>query len=178
VLDILKANRMHATLFMIGQNARSYPRLVRRVVAEGHTVGNHTFSHPHMNDLSATRQAAQLDAGTRAISAAVRGGYKPCFFRPPYGAYNSTTVRLARARGMSTVMWSHDTRDWTTPLRPSSSFQRSIVYRATHPVTLHPDVLMHDGSPGNYRQNTVNSVRRIITFYKSRGYRFTNPAGR
>jgi peptidoglycan/xylan/chitin deacetylase (PgdA/CDA1 family) len=48
VLDILKANRMHATFFMIGQNARSYPRLVRRVVAEGHTVGNHTFSHPHM----------------------------------------------------------------------------------------------------------------------------------
>ena len=178
ILDILKANRVHATFFMVGQYARSYPRLVRRVVAEGHTVGNHTLTHPHMNDLSATRQASQLDAATRAISAAVPGGYKPCFFRPPNGAYNSTTVRLARARGMSTVLWTHDTRDWTTPLHLSSSFQRTIVYRATHPVTLHPNVLTHDGSPGNYRQNTVNNVKRIITFYKSRGYRFTNPAGR
>ena len=178
VLDILRANRVHATFFMIGQNARSHPRLVRRVVAEGHDVGNHSNTHPHMSRLSVTRQAAQLDAATRAISSAVRGGYKPCFFRPPYGDYNSTTVRLARARGMSTVKWSRDTKDWTTPPHLSSSFQRTIVYNATHPRTAHPDVLMHDGSPGNYRQNTVNSLKRIISFYKSRGYRFTDPVGR
>ena len=87
-------------------------------------------------------------------------------------------MSLARTRGMSTAMWSRDTRDWETPLYLSSSFQRSIVSRATSPVPYHPNVLMHDGSPGNYRQNTVNSVQRIITFYKDRGYAFTNPAGR
>ncbi|MCE0486967.1 hypothetical protein [Ornithinimicrobium sediminis] len=50
--------------------------------------------------------------------------------------------------------------------------------RATSPVAYHPNVLMHDGAPGDYRQNTVYSVQRIITYYKSRGYRFTNPSGR
>ncbi len=178
VLDLLKANHVHATFFMVGQNARRYPSLVRRVRAEGHAIGNHSYSHPTMTHLSSSGQAAQMDAATRYISAAISGGYKPCFFRPPGGAYNTTTVRLARSRGMSTVTWSRDTRDWTTPLHLSSSFQRSIVYNATHPSSSHPDVLMHDGSPGNYRQNTVNSVQRIITYYKSRGYTFTNPAGR
>jgi peptidoglycan/xylan/chitin deacetylase (PgdA/CDA1 family) len=79
---------------------------------------------------------------------------------------------------MSLVTWSKDTRDWETPPYLSTSFQNSIVSRATSPLRYHPNILMHDGSPGNYRQNTVNSVKRIITFYKSRGYKFTNPAGR
>jgi len=177
VLDVLAAKRVHATFFMLGQNARAYPRLVRRVVREGHTVGNHSQTHPQMTELSTSRQATQMDSATRAISAAVGGGYRPCFFRPPSGDYNNTTVRLARARGMSTVVWSHDTRDWATPLHLSASFQRTIVYRATKPLSRHPDILMHDGSRGNYRQNTVNSLRRIITFYKRRGYHFTNPVG-
>ena len=177
LLDILETNRVHATFFMVGENARAYPRLVRRVAAEGHAIGNHTYSHADMTGLSARRQGAQLDSTTRSISAAVRGGYKPCFFRPPFGVYNSTTVRLARARGMSTVKWSRDTRDWTSPSHPSRSFQRTVVSNATQ-LTAHPDILMHDGSEGNYRQNTVDSVQRIITFYKSRGYRFTDPVGR
>jgi peptidoglycan-N-acetylglucosamine deacetylase len=177
VLDILKANHVHATFFMIGQNARGYPSLVRRVVAEGHTVGNHSYSHPNMTTLSSRLQAASMDNTTKYISAAISGGYKPCFFRPPYGAYNSTTSRLAAARGMTMVTWSRDTRDWQTPLHLSSSFQITIVNRATRPLASHPDVLMHDGSPGNYRQNTVDSLQRIITFYKSRGYTFTDPRG-
>jgi peptidoglycan/xylan/chitin deacetylase (PgdA/CDA1 family) len=177
ILDILKANGIHATFFMTGENARAYPSLVQRVVAEGHTIGNHSFNHAQMTLLSSSSQAAQMDDATRYISAAVVGGYKPCFFRPPYGTYDATTVSLASNRGMSTVLWSRDTRDWTTPLHLSTSFQPSIVYNATNPPSDHPNVLMHDGSPGNYRQNTVNSVQRIITYYKDGGYQFTNPAG-
>jgi peptidoglycan/xylan/chitin deacetylase (PgdA/CDA1 family) len=178
VLDILKKNNVKATFFMVGKNARAYPSLVRRVVAEGHTVGNHSYSHPNMTKLSNTLQAASMDNTNKYISAAISGGYKPCFFRPPYGAYNSATVTLARRRGMSVATWSKDTRDWETPKYVSSSFQKSIVSRATIPVRYHPNILMHDGGPANYRQNTVNSLQRIITYYKSRGYKFTNPAGR
>ena len=177
VLDILKANGVHATFFMVGQQTRAYTSLVRRVVAEGHTVGNHSYSHPNMTTLSSTLQAASMDNTTKYISAAISGGYRPCFFRPPYGAYNSTTLRLATARGMTVTTWSRDTRDWQTPPYLSSSFQRTIVSRATSPLAYHPDILMHDGSPGNYRQNTVNSLQRIITYYKSRGYKFTDPRG-
>jgi len=178
VLDILKANDVKATFFMIGENARAYPELVRRVVAEGHAIGNHTYDHPRMESLSPRAQAAQLDSAARYISAAIDGGYKPCFFRPPYGSYNETTVTLARDREMSSVYWSQDTEDWTTPLHFSTTFQRTIVNRATNPLTRHPNVTLHDGSPGDYRQNTIDSLQRIITFYKQRGYRFTDPAGR
>lgn len=137
-------------------------------VAEGHAIGNHSYDHPTMTRLDATQQAAQMDLTTRYISAAVVGGYRPCFFRPPYGTYGPTTLTLARKRGMRMTLWSHDTQDWRTPLSPSSSFQLSIVHRATNPVSLHPHVLMHDGSPGNYRQNIVDSVQRIIRYYQAR----------
>lgn len=177
VLDVLKANRVHATFFVVGKYARAHPSLVRRAVAEGHTIGNHSYSHPKMTPLGRRRQAAQMDAATKYISAAA-DGYKPCFFRPPYGAYDATTVRLARDRAMSTVFWSHDTRDWTTPRHPSSSFQRRIVQKAVAPAFHHPNVLLHDGPPNALRTNTARSVQRIITYYKDRGYRFTNPAGR
>jgi peptidoglycan/xylan/chitin deacetylase (PgdA/CDA1 family) len=85
VLDILKANHVRATFFMIGQNARAYPSLVRRAVAEGHTIGNHSYSHPNLTTLSTTQQRASMDNAAKYISAAIGGGYKPCFFRPPYG---------------------------------------------------------------------------------------------
>ena len=106
---------MRATFFMIGQNARSYPSLVRRVVAEGYTIGNHSYSHPNFTTLSTTQQRASMDNATKYISAAIEGGYRPCFFRPPYGSYNSTTINLARNRGMSVVKWSKT--PGTGPLR-------------------------------------------------------------
>jgi peptidoglycan-N-acetylglucosamine deacetylase len=177
VLEILKANHVRATFFMIGQNARANPSLVRRVLAEGHTIGNHSYSHPNFTTLSTDQQRASMENATKYISAAIEGGYKPCFFRPPYGSYNSTTINLARNRGMSVVKWSRNTKDWAAPSSLSTSFQKTIVANATSPLSSHPNVIMHDGGPSAYRQNTVNSLQRIITFYKSRGYKFTNPAG-
>jgi peptidoglycan-N-acetylglucosamine deacetylase len=177
VLDILEANHVRATFFMIGQNARANPSLVRRVLAEGHTIGNHSYSHPNFTTLSTAQQRASMENATKYISAAIEGGYKPCFFRPPYGSYNSTTINLARNRGMSVVKWSRNTKDWAAPSSLSTSFQKTIVANATSPLSSHPNVIMHDGGPSAYRQNTVDSLQRIITFYKSRGYKFTNPAG-
>ena len=119
-----------------------------------------------------------MDNATKYVSAAIGGGYKPCFLRIPYGSYNSTTINLARNRGMSVVKWSMKTKDWSAPPYLSTSFQKTIVAKATSPLSYHPNIIMHDGGPGAaYRQNTVNSLQRIITFYKSRGYKFTNPAG-
>ena len=160
-----------------GSNARANPSLVRRVLAEGHTIGNHSYSHPNFTTLSTAEQRASMENATKYISAAIEGGYKPCFFRPPYGSYNSTTINLARNRGMSVVKWSRNTKDWAAPSSLSTSFQKTIVANATSPLSSHPNVIMHDGGPSAYRQNTVDSLQRIITFYKSRGYKFTNPAG-
>jgi peptidoglycan/xylan/chitin deacetylase (PgdA/CDA1 family) len=176
VLDILKANGIKATFFVIGENVRQNPALVRRTLAAGHQIGNHTDTHPNMPSLSATAQAQQMDAAATSIAAA--GGSRVCFFRAPGGEFNPTTLQLARERGMSLIGWSNDTLDWAAPLSISTSYQAGIVDRAINPVYDHPIVLMHDGSPGNYRQNTVDSVQRVIDSYRSRGYVFTDPLGR
>ncbi|MGS0684747.1 polysaccharide deacetylase family protein [Nakamurella sp. GG22] len=176
VLDILKANHIGATFFVIGENVRENPAMIRRALAEGSEIGNHTDTHVTLKGLSAFAQGAQMDAGRAAIMRA--GGPDPCFFRAPGGNYDATTLALARARGMSLVQWSNDPVDWAAPSSLSPSYQTKIFAGAVSPVFDHPIVLLHDGSQGNYRQNTVNTLQRIIDSYRSRGYVFTDPLGR
>ncbi len=175
VLDVLRARGVKATFFVTGRNVSAHPDLVRRIVAEGHAIGNHTWSHPDLDRLSPAAQAAEIDSTTQAIVTAT--GVQPCFFRGPYGIHRSASVtNLAWDRGMTIADWSHDTRDWETPPATSPPFQDRIVERATVPGNAHPIVLMHDG--GGYRQNTVAALDRIISSYLARGFVFTDPAGR
>jgi peptidoglycan/xylan/chitin deacetylase (PgdA/CDA1 family) len=177
VLDVLRARGVKATFFVLGRNVAAHPQIARRIVAEGHVIANHSYSHPNFDLLSPAAQAAEIDRTNQAILDAT--GVRACFFRGPGGSHHGASVKdLAWARGMNVAGWARDTLDWTTPLALSPAFQDSIVLRATSPLTPHPTILMHDGSPGNYRQNTVDAVDRIITFYAARGYVFTDPAGR
>jgi len=175
VLSILKSHGVHATFFEIGKNVNANMGLVEQIVAGGNLVGNHTGTHATLTGLSATGQAQEMDAGSRAIENA--GGGKPCFFRAPGGNANATTLSLAHARGMNVVYWSNDTLDWAAPLYRDASYQNKIVSLATSPLYTNPIILMHDGSPGNYRQNSVDSLARVIEFYQARGYTFTDPLG-
>jgi peptidoglycan/xylan/chitin deacetylase (PgdA/CDA1 family) len=176
VLDILRRNHIGATFFVIADNVWDSPALVRRAVAEGSEIGNHTATHSTLTSLSAEAQGEQMDVATQAIRWA--GAPAPCFFRAPGGNFSPTTLALARARGMTLTQWSNDPRDWADPGHLDAAFQASIVTGATSPAYTQPIVLLHDGSPGNYRQNTVNALQRIIDWYHSRGYVFTDPLGR
>jgi len=177
VLDILRARGVKATFFVLGSNVAAHPEIARRIVAEGHLIANHSYGHPNFDLLSPAAQAAEIDRTNQAIQDAT--GAQPCFFRGPGGSHHGASVKdLVWSRGMDIAGWARDTLDWTTPLSLSPAFSDSIVRRATSPLTPHPTILMHDGSPGNYRQNTVNAVDRIISFYAARGYVFTDPAGR
>lgn len=175
VLDILNANGIHATFFLIGENVRQDPSLVQGILAGGNEIGNHTDTHPTLAGMSAAAQGQQMDVATNSILAA--GGPRPCFFRAPGGGFDPNTLVQARARGMSLVQWSNDTLDWAAPLYQDGTYQNSIVSRATSPLYTNPIILMHDGSPGNYRQNSVDSLQRVISFYKDHGYTFTDPLG-
>ncbi|MGY1843701.1 polysaccharide deacetylase family protein [Modestobacter sp. SYSU DS0875] len=175
LLDVLASRGVKATFFVRGDHASRHPDLVRRIVAEGHVVGNHTWSHPDLSQLSPAGRVAEVERATQTIVDAT--GTRPCFFRGPFGVHHSESIAgLAWERGMTVVDWSLDTRDWSTPSSWSPSFQRQIVTRATSPGSAHPIVLMHDG--GGYRQNTVAAVDEVITYYASRGYTFTDPLGR
>jgi peptidoglycan/xylan/chitin deacetylase (PgdA/CDA1 family)/LysM repeat protein len=175
VLDVLRARGVTATFFVTGSNAARYPDLVRRIVAEGHAVGNHTWSHPDLSGLSPAGRVAEIERTTQAIVDAT--GTAPCFFRGPYGIHRSASIAgPAWERGMTVVGWTLDTRDWTTPAGWSPAFQRQIVDAATAPAGAHPIVLLHDG--GGDRQNTVAALDPIISHYVARGHVFTDPAGR
>ncbi|MCZ2818541.1 LysM peptidoglycan-binding domain-containing protein [Modestobacter sp. VKM Ac-2984] len=175
VLDVLRANGVKATFFVRGDQAAAHPDLVQRIVDEGHAIGNHTWSHPDLSQLTPAARTAQIERATQTVVDAV--GTEPCFFRGPFGIHHDPAIAgLAWERGMTVADWSLDTRDWSTPASWSPSFQQQIIDRATSPRSAHPIVLMHDG--GGYRQNTVAALDDVISYYASRGYTFTDPAGR
>jgi peptidoglycan/xylan/chitin deacetylase (PgdA/CDA1 family) len=83
ILDVLRDYRVPATFFVCGQNAERHPELVRRIHAEGHTLGNHTYSHPFLYIQSRQRIAEEIDRTQEVIGRLT--GYRPRLFRPPYG---------------------------------------------------------------------------------------------
>jgi len=158
LLDVLKANKVHATFFEIGQNVAGRSAVMKRILREGSVLGNHSWSHPNLSGGG----LGQLTSTNRAIRNAT--GYTPCVFRPPYGATSSTLVGQARSLGMDTILWDVDPRDWS---RPGSGAIVSNVLGNTHSGSI---VLSHDG--GGPREQTVAAYRTIIPALKRRGYRF------
>ena len=113
ILDELKARNLHATFFMIGQCVAAAPDLARRVVAEGHLAGNHTYTHRRLTELSDT-QAAEEILKTQDLMADVLN-VRPVWFRPPFGLMNHNQNLLLSGYGLRVAMWNVDTRDWSKP---------------------------------------------------------------
>lgn len=182
VLAALKRNGVRGTFFMIGKAVRSQSTYGKMVVADGNVIGNITWSHPMPSSggsfarLTTAQQTLQIDEANQVLATYL--GVRPCFFRAPGGSDSSPiTMRLARNRGMTVVNWTYDSLDWTSPQSWSSAFQRGIVARAVG-SNPHPIILMHDGGTTQYRINTAASLDRIIAYYRTRGYAFTDPNGR
>jgi peptidoglycan/xylan/chitin deacetylase (PgdA/CDA1 family) len=170
IIAILARYRVPATFFNIGVNMAARPSLVRAEVSDGYAMGNHTWNHPDLDDLTAARQAAEMDeasAEQRSITGTV-----PCAFRPPYGDYDSTTLRLAQQRRMGVWLWSVDTQDWMAEGSGSAYWVNRIIRLAEQEggALRHPIVLMHNQPNGN--PATVSALPAIIQFFRARGYRF------
>lgn len=174
ILRVLAEKQVRATFFDIGINENAWPATVRAIAAQGHLLANHTWSHPDMSRLEAAAQAAEMDDAAAQQMGIV--GVRPCFFRPPYGAHDSTTLNLAHARRMAVYSWSVDTRDWEARGSGAATWVDRIITRAeaggsqTHPV-----VLMHNSPRGN--PATVAALPAIIDFYRAGGYTFVDLAG-
>jgi peptidoglycan/xylan/chitin deacetylase (PgdA/CDA1 family) len=159
-LDMLERERVRATFFMIGQQLTpSYRPLLMRELRDGDVLGDHSFTHP---DLATSGEVfGQLQRTLRAIRSL--SGYTPCLFRPPYGAYDETVLRDARALGMSTVTWDVDPRDWALP------GTGAIVQTVLSQVRPGSIILSHDG--GGPRGETLAAYPAIIAALRGRGYR-------
>jgi peptidoglycan/xylan/chitin deacetylase (PgdA/CDA1 family) len=162
VLAILRKYGVRATFFEIGRNAARYPYLTRRADLYGHSVQNHTWSHPDLRKVSWATFRSQVQATDRTLRA--QTGYTPRCLRPPYGATNSVVTKRAATLGKQVKLWSIDTRDWS---RPGTAV---IVRRVLANVRSGSVVLMHDG--GGNRSQTVAALPTILKTLKARGYLF------
>ncbi|WP_100810950.1 MULTISPECIES: polysaccharide deacetylase family protein [unclassified Microbacterium] len=140
ILDALRDRHSAATFFMLGRNAQNRPDTVRRVSAEGHQIGNHTWNHPDLTTLSDERIASELRSTADLLRSL--SGQAVSTFRPPYGALNERVLGVA---GMPAILWSVDTRDWAGP-----SDADLLAYSVSAP-RIGTIMLMHDIQEGTSR---------------------------
>ena len=112
VLDILKRSGARATFFVVGRKVREYPALIRRMVAEGHTLGNHSDNHPDFVKVSREEIERQLTAAQAAVDTALGRSYPLMQVRPPYGSMDNVVKEVLHTRGNMAVLWNADSWDW------------------------------------------------------------------
>ena len=161
VLDILKQNQIKGTFFLIGQNVKNYPGLVKREIAEGHVIGNHTWHHWYQ---FFNPQAAAYEINHTADLIYQVTGIKTNLFRPPGGIMHNGVAAYARNSKYAIILWSSDSVDYSRPAVPKLI---NNVFRKAKPGGI---VLMHDG--GGNRSKTVQALPEIIANFRKQGYSF------
>ena len=170
ILDILKARHVPATFFVIGVNAENNPGLIRREYAEGHAIGNHTYTHPNIALTSPRRTELELSMTQRIVENLL--GVSTTFFRPPYNADSEPEtpeelepIRRAQDYGYATVAETIDPRDWEPGINP-----QAILDEIQNEISNGHIILLHDA--GGDRAGTVAALPQIIDRYLGEGYRF------
>ena len=184
MLDVFKQYGVKATFFLIGENAERYPNLVRRIWAEGHEIGNHSYSHPNIAAIPDQRKKAELNATQRVIQSIT--GHSTLLFRPPYNADAEPTSReevlpVELASDMKYIVVGEyiDPQDWNTDERMPDGTIHHRTAQEMLQLTLdqlaieHGScILLHDG--GGDRSETVKLIPMLITELRKRGYKFVN----
>jgi len=158
VLDILKEQEVRATFFVLGQAAQSNPALLKRLVTEGHEIGNHSFKHDYQQ-LHLVEEMNQTDKEVFAAT-----GTHTYFYRPPGGIVSKNQLETIKRNGHVVALWSVDSKDWRNP------GIKQIVDNVTKDVFPGAIILMHDG--GYQRTQTVKALGPIIVALRDQGYRF------
>ncbi|MEV7279482.1 polysaccharide deacetylase family protein [Streptomyces sp. NPDC093111] len=167
MLDILKENDVKAVFCMVGPRAQEHPRLVRRIVAEGHKLCDHTMDHDtSMDKKSVAYQKRQILDAKKMIEDAA-GGAKVEYYRAPGGAFTPDSRRIAAAAGMRPLGWNVDTKDFE---RPGTA---SIVRTVKNELSNGPTILFHDG--GGDRAQTVAALDQVLPWLKQQGRTFSFP---
>jgi peptidoglycan-N-acetylglucosamine deacetylase len=162
VLAVLQAFNIKATFFDVGYLVKEYPNIVSQEFLQGHSIGNHSWSHPELTRLSAKGILSQLVSTSDAIQSVT--GSRPTIFRPPYGLFNHIVFAQALQLNLTTILWNNEAHDWTTP------GVSVIARRILNLVRYGGIILLHDG--GGFRAQTVAALPIIVTALKQRGFTF------
>jgi peptidoglycan/xylan/chitin deacetylase (PgdA/CDA1 family) len=165
VLEVLAAAGVQATFFLVGEQVRRDPALVREIADAGHGIGLHCDRHRNLLRLTPWQVHADIARAQDAIEEAARRPVE--LYRPPYGVLNASALRIARAHSWRTLLWSHWGRDWEARATPAS-----IAARVTQGAGEGSVLLLHDAddysAPGSWR-NTVAALPRVLGTLAERG---------
>ncbi|MEU8509124.1 polysaccharide deacetylase family protein [Streptomyces brevispora] len=165
ILDTLRKHDVRAMFFLCGEMANDNQDLVRRISDDGHTVGNHSWTHPLVTKLSRAGITDELGRTSDVIEKIT--GDPPLWYRAPYGAWNRNSFEIGAAMGMEPMAWTVDTLDWTVPGTDS------IVRRVREGAAPGVVVLSHDA--GGNRSQSVAALGRYLPELLDDGYRLTVP---
>jgi peptidoglycan-N-acetylglucosamine deacetylase len=164
ILAVLRRLRVHATFFVIGYLADEYPALIRKELAAGMTVGNHSYNHPQVPPFDQLPLRLLEDEITLGAQSLRRAGASPMLLRPPGGSFSPAVVRAAEQLGERIVLWSVDPRDWQ-----HSATARQIARNVLAAVRPGSIIELHDG--GGDRGATVAALPAIVKGIRHRGLR-------
>lgn len=162
ILEVLEREGVRATFFVIGSNVRLYPEITKRVLAAGHEIGNHTYSHP-LVPLTATEELEREVEQTDTLLLSL-GIPRPVFFRPPQGKFPPDAEGFLERTGKIAVLWSIDTRDW------AHTETEQMIREVEEKVGGGDIILFHDFVGG--KTNTVDAIKKLIPTLRERGYQF------
>lgn len=163
ILDVLKEKQVPAAFFVTGHFVRDQPELVKRMAAEGHLIGNHSWSHPDMTRLSAEQIRAELDKVRQEV-ANLTGRQEMNFMRPPRGVFSEPMLAACRQLGYTNVFWSVAYKDWDVNSQRGGSYAYESVMSQLHPGAV---ILLHSVSSDN-----AKALGDIIDAAKRQGYAF------
>ena len=161
ILNILEKYNITATFFMIGCNVENYPNVAREVCKRGHEIGNHTFSHPHMKNLTSDMLKKEVLKTEEILKQ--NGIPHPKLFRPPEGFRSAEQVEILRSLGYQTIIWSLDTHDW------QGRAVGEIVSGVLSGVQGGDILLFHDYT---LKENTITALEQLIPKLLKDGYEF------
>ena len=164
ILDVLQQHQVKAAFFLVGNYMEKNPDLVRRMVEEGHIVGNHTMHHPDMSQLSDPAAFSKELADLETLFRETTGKELPKYYRPPQGLYSQENLKAAQALGYKTVFWSLAYADWNNNAQPTREQAFQKLLPRTHNGAV---VLLHSTS-----QTNAAILDELLTTWEQQGYTF------
>lgn len=163
ILDKLRKYGVKATFFLLGTNMERFPEIVRRISAEGHVIANHSYSHVDLTQVSEEEYHNQIRKSDEIIENLV--GYKPKFFRPPYGTINENQLQWATEQGIMVTQWSIDTLDW-------QGLSAETITQTVTSNMLPGSIILQHNAPGVPLQGSVDALDQIIPQLQGKDVRF------
>ena len=164
ILDALKKHNVKATFFVVGNYIETAPDLIKRMVAEGHIVGNHTFTHPDMSKISDMASFQKEIASLESLYQQTTGQELVKFYRPPQGKFSEQNLKFAKELGYHTFFWSLAYVDWYVDKQPTHEEAFQKLTSRIHPGAI---VLLHSTS-----QTNSEILDELLTKWENMGYSF------